>query len=153
MQKESNDNAEGSKEAVTARIKISGPEQSFAYILHFCNYIGGAVAFTLLMQNSPQYAEAIKKVEDASGFSMPTMIFYVCPVAFLVGIITKITYHSTSETWKVIGSKKKWTKQQLAPKPRSDFVLEEIPIQESQNPETVPAEIIEMLEFIHDRKN
>ena len=152
MQKASDD-TEGPKEAVTARIKISGPEQSFAYILHLCNYIVGAVAFTLLMHNFPQYAEAIKKVEDASGFSMPTMIYYVCPAAFLLGIITKITYHSTSETWKVIGSKKKWTKQQLAPKPRSDFVLEEIPLQESQTPETVPAEVNEMLEFIHDRKN
>ena len=104
LQKASDD-TEGPKEAVTARIKISGPEQSFAYIIHFCNYIVGAVAFALLMHNSPQYAEAIKKVEDASGFSMPTMIYYVCPTALLLGIITKITYHSTSETWKVIGSK------------------------------------------------
>ena len=105
------------------------------------------------MHNVPEYAEAIKKVEEASGFSMPTMIYFVCPTTLLLGIVSKITYHATSEPWKVIGSKKKWTKHQLAPKPRSDFAQEEIPIQKSRAPDTVPAEINEILEVIHDKKN
>ena len=105
------------------------------------------------MHTVPDYADAIGKVQAASGFPMPTMIYLVCPVALLLGVLSKITFHATSEAWKVAGGGMKWTKYQLLPKPRSDFVPETILLQDSETPETVPAEFNEILEVIHDRQH
>ena len=61
-------------------------------------------------------------------------------VALLLGVLSKITFHATSEAWKVAGGGMKWTKRQLLPKPRSEFVPETILLQDSETQETVPAE-------------
>ena len=115
--------------------------------------IVGIAVFSVLMHTVPDYADAIGKVQAASGFPMPTMICLVCPVALLLGVLSKITFHATSEAWKVAGGGMKWTKRQLLPKPRSDFVPETILLQDSETPETVPAEFNEILEVIHDRQH
>ena len=150
---ESSGDKEGSaeEEKVTAKIKISGPEQIFAYTIHLINLVTGIVVFAILMHTVPEYAETIRKVEAASGFPMSVMINIVCPAAFLLSVLSKIVYHVTSEPWKVAGGGLKWTKHQLIPKPRSDFVEEEILLQNVEKPETVAAEFNDILEVIHDR--
>ena len=153
LQRSSHDTDDPKEREVTARIKISGPEQGFAYILHFINLITCIVVFTVLMQTVPEYADTIRKVQAASGFSMSVMIYIVCPVSFLLAVLAKIIFHATSETWKVAGSGMKWTKQQLVPKPKSEFVSEKIPLQIAETPETVPAEFNVILDAIHERRN
>ena len=149
---ESYEDKEGSEEEkVTAKIKISGPEQIFAYTIHFINLITGILVFTILMQTVPEYAKTISKVEAASGFPMSMMIYFVCPVAFLLGALSKLVYHTTSEPWKVAGGGMKWTRHQFLPKPRSDFVEEEIQLKDFEKPETITAEFNDILEVIHDR--
>ena len=105
------------------------------------------------MQNIPEYADTIGKVQAASGFSMPIMIYYVCPVAFILSLVAKILFHTTSETWKVAGSGMKWTKKQLDLKPTSEIVQEKIQLQGAEKPENIPAEFNAILEVIHDRNN
>ena len=149
---ESYEDKEGSEEEkVTAKIKISGPEQIFAYTIHFINLNTGILVFTILMQTVPEYAKTIRKVEAASGFPMSMMINFVCPVAFLLGALSKLVYHTTSEPWKVAGGGMKWTRHQFLPKPRSDFVEEEIQLKDVEKPETITAEFNDILEVIHDR--
>ena len=150
---ESSGDEEGSaeEEKVTAKIKISGPEQIFAYTIHLINLVAGIVVFAILMHTGPEYAETIRKVEAASGFPMSVMINIVSPAAFLLSVLSKIVYHVTSEPWKVAGGGLKWTRHQLIPKPRSDFVEEEILLQNVEQPETVAAEFNDILEVIHDR--
>merc|ERR1719222_224844 len=66
---------------LTRKIKISGPELIFDYLLHLANLIFGITVFTLLIHFDQEYASTIEKVKAASGFSMSTMIYFVCPAA------------------------------------------------------------------------
>ena len=78
----------------TKKIKISGPELFFAYILRLANLLIGIIIFALLVQFDSSYASTIEKVRAASGFSMPQMIYFVCPGAlFLREVFKKDKMH------------------------------------------------------------
>ena len=135
------------------RVKIAGPEILFGYLLHFVNIVCGVIVFTVFMETSPEYARTMAKIEKASGFSMSLMIYLVCPLSLLLSALAKLTYHSTSERWKEIGSSKKWTSKQFLPRPKNEIVLEKVTFQEvTAAPEDVTAEFGEILETIHCQK-
>ena len=136
-----------------SRTKIAGPELIFAYLLYSFNLLVGVVVYTILLETSPEYASTMAKVGDASGFSMSTMIYLGCPVSLLLSALVKLTYHSTSERWKEIGSSKKWTSKQFVPKPKSKIFVEKMTFQEAPTaPKDITAEFGEILETIHDKK-
>ena len=135
----------------TARIKISGPEQFYAFLLQLGNLLLGITIFTILMAAVPSYAEKMVKVEAASGLSMSVMVYVVGPTALLISALAKVAFHATSETWKTLGSQEKWTKQQFVPKPKSEIKLRRITIPEANATETPVAEFNEILETIHER--
>ena len=84
-------------------VKIAGPEILFAYLLHIVNVVCGVVVFTVFMETSPEYASTMAKIERASGFSMSSTIYLVCPLSLLLSALTRLVYHSTSEVerdWK-----------------------------------------------------
>ena len=109
--------------------------------------------FTVFMETSPEYARTMAKIEKASRFSMSLMIYLVCPLSLLLSALAKLTYHSTSERWKEIGSSKKWTSKQFLPRPKNEIVLEKVTFQEvTAAPEDVTAEFGEILETIHCKK-
>ena len=83
MQESSGDREGSEQEKVAAKIKISGPEQIFAFLIDFINLITGLQR----MRNVLEYAEAIRKVEAASGFPMSKMIYLTCSVD-IVDIVT-----------------------------------------------------------------
>ena len=136
------------------RMKIAGPELVFAFLLHIVNLLIGIVVFTILMETSPEYASTMMKVEKASGFSMSTTIYLVCPISMLLSGLVKISYHATSERWKEIGSTEKWTWKQCVPKPRTEIALKKVTFQKAAGaaPANVTAEFNEILETINDKK-
>ena len=135
----------------TAGIKISGPEQICSYLLHLGNLLLGVAIFTILMAAVPSYADKMVKVEAASGLSMPVMVYVVGPAALLISGLAKVAYHATSETWKTVGGKEKWSRQQFVPKPKSKIKLRRVTIPEAEAVETPIAEFNEILETIHER--
>ena len=137
----------------TARIKISGPEQFFSYILHLVNLLIGIAVFTILTEMVPSYAAKMKKVEAASGVSMAMMIYVVGPTALGLSSAAKVLYHSTSETWKTVEGGEKWTGQQFIPNPKGKIKLKKMTIPEAEPVGTVPAEVNEILETIQQRRN
>ena len=107
---------------LTRNIKISGPELIFDYLLHLANLIFGITVFTLLIHFDQEYASTIEKVRAASGFSMSTMIYFVCPAALVQSALIKLVYHTWTEPWKKMGLSAKWTSQQFVPKPKSKII-------------------------------
>ena len=107
---------------LTRKIKISGPELIFDYLLHLANLIFGITVFTLLIHFDQEYASTIEKVRAASGFSMSTMIYFVCPAALVQSALIKLVYHTWAEPWKKMGFSAKWTSQQFVPKPKSKII-------------------------------
>ena len=81
-----------------ARIKISGPEQFFCYILHLTNLLFGIIVFSILTEMDPSFTVKMKKVEEASGVSMSVMIYVVGPAALVLSGLLKVLFHATSET-------------------------------------------------------
>ena len=61
----------------TKKIKISGPELVFGFLLRFANLLIGITVFALLVKFDPEYASTIEKVRAASGFSVSKMIYIV----------------------------------------------------------------------------
>ena len=135
----------------TARIKISGPEQMFYYLLHLFNLLVGVAIFTILMATVPSYADKMEKVEAASGLPMPVMVYVVGPTALIFSVLAKLVFHGTSETWKAVGSKEKWSRQKFVPTPKSKIKLRRVNIPEAEAAETPVAEFNEILETIHER--
>ena len=138
---------------IMSRMKIAGPELVFAFLLHSVNLLFGIVVFTILMETSPEYASTMMKVEKASGFSMSTMIYLICPISLLLSGLVKISFHATSERWKEIGSSEKWSWKQCVPKSRSEIALKKVTFQEpGAAPSNVTAEFNEILETINYKK-
>ena len=138
---------------IMSRIKIAGPELIFAFLLHIVNLLFGIVVYTILMETSPEYASTMMKVEKASGFSMSTMIYLICPISLLLSGLAKTSYHATSERWKEIGSSEKWSWKQCVPKPRNEIALKKVTFQEPVTaPANITAEFNEILETINDKK-
>ena len=136
-----------------SRTKIAGPELFFAYLLHSLNCLVGVVVYTILLETSPEYASTMVKVGNASGFSMSTMIYLVCPVSLLLSALAKLTYHSTSERWKEIGSTEKWSWKQCVPKPRNEIALKKVTFEETvAAPDNLTAEFNEILKTINAKK-
>ena len=136
-----------------SRTKIAGPELIFAYLLYSFNLLVGVVVYTILLETSPEYASTMTKVGDASGFSMSTMIYLGCPVSLLLSALAKLTYHSTSERWKEIGSTEKWSWDQCVPKPRNEIALKKVTFEETGTaPDNLTAEFNEVLKTIDDKK-
>ena len=130
---------------------MSGSEQMFSYLLHLAILFVGVAIFTILMATVPSYADKMEKVEVASGLSMSVMVYVVGPSAFVLGALAKLVFHATSETWKTVGSKEKWTKQTFVPKPKSKIKLRRITIPEAETAETPAAEYKEILSTIHEK--
>ena len=120
---------------LTRKIKISGPELIFDYLLHLANLIFGITVFTLLIHFDQEYASTIEKVKAASGFSMSTMIYFVCPAALVQSALIKLVYHTWAEPWKKMGFSAKWTSQQFVPKPKSKIIPKEIHFPDAVIPE------------------
>ena len=137
----------------TARIKISGPEQFFCYILHLVNLLVGVIVFSILTEMDPSYAVKMKKVEAASGVSMAVMIYVVGPTALVLSGLFKVLFHGTSETWKMVEGGEKWTRQQFVPKPKGKIKLKRMTVPETEAADNVPAQVIEMIEHIQDNRN
>ena len=98
-----------------------------------------------------EYAITIEKVENASRFSMPLMVYYVCPAAFILGGLTKTLYHTCAEQWKLVGSTEKWTGQQCVPKPRSEIINKEISIPEADIPDTPTEQYKKILKVVQEQ--
>ena len=137
----------------TARIKISGPEQFFCYILHLANLLLGIAVFSILTAMVPSYVDKMTKVDSAAGISMAAMIYAVGPTTLALSALSKLLYHATAETWKIVEGGEKWTRQQFIPKPKGKIKLKQIAIPEVETADNVPAEIIEILDTIQERRN
>ena len=120
---------------LTRKIKISGPELIFDYLLHLANLIFGITVFTLLIHFDQEYASTIEKVRAASGFSMSTIIYFVCPAALVQSALIKLVYHTWAEPWKKMGLSAKWTSQQFVPQPKSKIIPKEIHFPDAVIPE------------------
>ena len=137
----------------TARIKISGPEQFFCYILHLANLLLGIAVFSILTAMVPSYVDKMTKVDSAAGISMAVMIYAVGPTSLALSALSKLLYHATAETWKIVEGGEKWTRQQFIPNPKGKITLKQIAIPEAETADNVPAEIIEILDTIQERRN
>ena len=118
----------------TKKIKISGPELVFGFLLHFANLLIGITVFALLIHLDPQYATTIEKVRAASGFPMSEMIYIVCPATLLLSGLLLSAFHGWAEPWKAMGSSEKWTLQQCVPKPKSKIISKAILLPDVQEP-------------------
>ena len=136
-----------------ARIKISGPEQTFYYLLHLTNLLVGIITFYVLRQTLPSYAATMAKVEAASGVSIEVMIYVVAPTMLVLSALSKILYHKTCETWKEVDSGEKGTRRQFVPKPKGMIKLKTMSIPEPEPANTVAAEVGEMIEHIQEKRN
>ena len=56
---------------MTVRRKLTAQVMGFNFSLQVLNVVVGAVIFTVLSWTDHHYAEAVKKVEEASGVSRP----------------------------------------------------------------------------------
>ena len=126
------DEVEGA--GLTEKIKISGPELFFLYLLRLANVLIGITVFALLMHLDPVYATTMEKVRAASGFPMSEMIYIVCPATLLLSGLLLSAFHSCAEPWRAMGSSEKWTLQQFVPKPKSKIISKEIPTPDVQEP-------------------
>ena len=108
--------------------------------------------FTILTEMVPSYADKMTKVESASGVSMAVMIYVVAPTALALSALSKLLYHATSETWKIVEGGEKWTCPQFTPKPEGKIKLKEMTIPETEAADTVPAEVFELLDAIQDKR-
>ena len=108
------------------KIKISGPELLFGFLLYFVNLLIGITVFALLVKFDPEYASTIEKVRAASGFSVSNMIYFVCPGALLLSALSKLAYHAFAEPWGPMSSSEKWTLWQCVPRPKSEIVSKDI---------------------------
>ena len=95
----------------------------------------------------------MKKVEAASGVSMEVMIYIVGPTALVLSGLGKLLFHATSEPWKMVKGGEKWTGQQFIPQPKGIIKPKKITIPKAEAADTVPAEVIEMLDIIQERRN
>ena len=111
------------------------------------------IVFTILTEAVPSYAVKMKKVEAASGVSMAVMIYVVGPSALVLSGLAKVLFHATSETWKIVEGGEKWTGQQFIPKPKGKIKLKKMTIPKADAADTVPAEVIEILDIIQERRN
>ena len=125
------------KSSEEIKIKISGPELVFGYLLRLANLLLGITVFTLLIHFDQEYASTIEKVRAASGFSMSVMIYLVCPAALLFSAVSKLAYHTWADPWRKMGSSEKWTAQQFIPKPKSKIIskIQDADIPECEVPE------------------
>ena len=121
----------------------------FYYLLHLASLLVGITTFTILMATTPSYAAKIEKVEAASGLSMPMVVYVVGPTALILSALAKLVFHATSEAWKTVGSKEKWSGQKLVLKPKSKILLKTIP--EPEVAETPFIEYSEILETIRNK--
>ena len=65
----------------------------------------------------------------------------------------KLLFHATSEPWKMVKGGEKWTGQQFIPQPKGIIKPKKITIPKAEAADTVPAEVIEMLDIIQERRN
>ena len=144
---------DGQGNKFTARIKISGPEQTFYYLLRLTNLLIGIVTFSVLRQSVPSYADTMAKVESASGVSIEVMIYVVAPTMLVLSALSRILYHKACETWKEVDSVEKGTRRQFIPKPKGMIKLKTMSIPEPEPANTVAAEVGEMIEHIREKRN
>ena len=136
---------EDSGSVATARIKMAGGELFFVYLLHLATLVLGMIAFTLLSAD-PEYAEKMKKLEEASKISMEVMVYAACPVAFLLSILSQLVFRQYFDPWRLLRSRIEpgccpGSCQECKPKPMSRVVLRTVPIQGSKDRESSPSEI------------
>ena len=91
--------AEEEADTLTVHRKITSKELAFSYSLHLLNLVCGATIFTVLSWTDDHYAEAVRKVEDASGVSLSLLIYLICPILALVSIALRAAASSMSP-WK-----------------------------------------------------
>ena len=101
-----------------------------------------------MTETVPSYAAKMKKVEAASGVSMEVMIYIVGPTALALSGFAKLLFHATSEPWKIVEGGENWTGQQFVPQPKGKMKLKKMTIPKAEQADTVPAEVIEMLDII-----
>ena len=111
------------------------------------------MVFSILTETVPSYATKMKKVEAASGVSMEVMIYIVGPTALVLSGLGKLLFHATSEPWKMVKGGEKWTGQQFIPQPKGIIKPKKITIPKAEAADTVPAEVIEMLDMIQERRS
>ena len=73
-----------------ARVKSTGSEFGFVYVLHALNILVGTVSYTVLMQTDENFVVTIEKVEQACGISFAVLIYVVCPVCLLVSLLSTL---------------------------------------------------------------
>ena len=105
-----------------------------------------------MAETVPSYAAKMAKVEAASGVSMEVMIYIVGPSALVLSGFAKLLFHATSEPWKMVEGGEKWTGQQFVPQPKGKVKLKKVTIPKAEAANTVPAEVIEMLDMIQERR-
>ena len=83
----------------SVRVKMSGGELSFSYLLHGIALLLGIMAFTLLNLDS-EYGKKMAKLEEVSTISMQFMVYMVCPVAFLLSMLSQMIYRRFFDSWR-----------------------------------------------------
>ena len=141
-----------SQSGFTARIKISGPEQIYSYLVQLVNLLVCMIVFTVLMATDPSYKDKMAKVEAASGLSMSVFIYIVAPSVLLLSALTKLLFHATSEPFKTTLAQRKWEKQQFLPRPKNKIKLRKISIPEGDKTETPDAEFAMISKTIHENR-
>ena len=108
-----------SQSGFTARIKISGPEQIYSYLVQLVNLLVCMIVFTVLMATDPSYKSKMAKVEAASGLSMSVFIYIVAPSVLLLSALTKLLFHATSEPFKTAPVKENGKSNSFCQDPRA----------------------------------
>ena len=123
---------EDSGSVATAKVKMAGGELFFSYLLHLAVLVLGIIAFTLLSADL-EYAEKMRKLEEASTISMEVMVYAACPMAFLLSILSQLIYHQYFDPWMLVRSRMEpgccpGSCRDCKPKPMSRIVQREVPL-------------------------
>lgn len=144
---------------IVAELKDSSSELVLLHILHFLNMSTWAAVYAVLLETIPEFSEAMGKIEQANGINSSWAIFLGCPVACLLSILARVAYNRV-EPWRMINGSLKEDSCSLScfpltlscsccpPTLRSSFYA--VNVEETQDPKTPAAEVIEMLDYIAD---
>ena len=81
--------------------KDASSELTLLYLMHFSNWMVCALVYLVLMQVSPNFVEAMVKIEESSCLDSTWVIFLGCPIAFILSILSRILYNKV-QPWSVV---------------------------------------------------
>ena len=99
-----NDGNTQGETTTSVRVKMSGGELSFSYLLHGIALLVGIMAFTLLNLDT-EYGKKIAKLEEVSTVSMQIMVYMVCPISFLLSMLSQMVYRQFFDPWRSLRSR------------------------------------------------